>query len=72
MHGSTCPSALRRSPFLLFSLRSLNPDKLAIVPGSGVSFSVADGAAKITADFGFDIPNPLVNLKYVFTPARRL
>jgi hypothetical protein len=42
---------------------TFDQDKLAIVPGSGVSFSVADGAAKITADFGFDIPNPLVNLK---------
>lgn len=48
----------------------LHVDTLSIVPGSGLNFSVADGGAKIAANFAYGIPNPLVNLKYVVATVR--
>lgn len=41
---------------------TFDQDTLSIVPGSGLNFSVADGGAKIAANFAYGIPNPLVNL----------
>jgi hypothetical protein len=41
---------------------TFDQDTVDIVPGSGLSFSVANGGAKISADFAYGIPNPLVNL----------